>query len=207
MDHFKRMLLGLVVALAWGGGAIATEEIGTVARVQNEAFASSAAGDRVLQGGDAIFFGERVLTGAGARLEIVFVDGTSLTLGENAAMEIDAFVFDGSGGTMALDLLSGAFAFTTGLIGQNDHDDVIVTTPVSTIGIRGTSFWGGPIDDAYGVLILDGAVEVVTTGGSVLLDEVGQGTSIAGPGAVPSAVKSWGEDKKARALATIAFDE
>lgn len=176
-------------------------------RVQAQAFATSDAGDRVLAAGDPVFFGERLLTGPGARLEIVFADQTSLTLGENAAMEMDAFVYDGTGGAMTMNVLAGAFAFTTGLIGQNNHDDVLVTTPVSTIGIRGTRFWGGPIDEAYGVLILEGAVEIATRGGSVVLDEVGEGTSIASAEAAPSEAKLWGEDKKARAFATIRFDE
>ena len=187
--------------------AAASEEIGQVSRVQNESYALADDGERRLAAGDAIHLGERVITGPDARIEIVFVDETSLTLGANAVMQMDTLVFDGTGGTMALDMLSGAFAFTTGLIGKNDPENVVVATPVSTIGIRGTTFWGGPIDDAYGVLILDGAIVVTTRGGAVVLDDVGEGTSIASPDAAPGEVKLWPEDKTARAFATIAFDE
>lgn len=200
------IVFAAVLSLA-AATAAASEEIGQVSRVQNESYALTDGGERRLAAGDPIHLDERVITGPDARIEIVFVDETSLTLGADAVMQMDTLVFDGTGGTMALDMLSGAFAFTTGLIGQNDHEDVVVTTPVSTIGIRGTTFWGGPIDDAYGVLILDGAVVVTTRGGAVVLDEVGEGTSIASADAAPGEVKLWPEDKTARALATIAFDE
>lgn len=206
MDRLHVLACLLVVGIALGSRAAAAEEIGYVERVQGEAYALGDE-ERALAEGAAINFGERVMTGPDARLEITFVDETSLTLGANAVMQMDEFVFDGTGGTMALDMLAGAFAFTTGLIGQNDHADVSVTTPVSTIGIRGTTFWGGPLDDAYGVLILDGAVVVRTRGGEVVLDEVGEGTSIASADAAPGEVKLWPEDKTARAFATIAFDE
>lgn len=206
MIRLSAIVLAAVLSFA-ATMATASEEIGQVSRVQNESYALTDAGERRLAAGDAIHLGERVFTGPGARIEIVFVDETSLTLGENAVMQMDTLVFDGTGGTMALDMLSGAFAFTTGLIGQNDHEDVVVTTPVSTIGIRGTTFWGGPIDDAYGVLILEGVIVVTTRGGAVVLDEVGEGTSITSADAAPGEVRLWPEDKTARAFATIAFDE
>lgn len=202
------IVLAAVLSLAAGTVPVgASEEIGQVSRVQNESYALTDDGERRLATGDPVHLGERVITGPDARIEIVFLDDTSLTLGANAVMQMDTLVFDGTGGTMELDMLSGAFAFTTGLIGQNDHEDVVVTTPVSTIGIRGTTFWGGPIDDAYGVLILDGAIVVTTRGGAVVLDEVGEGTAIVSPDDAPGEVKMWPEEKTARAFATIAFDE
>jgi hypothetical protein len=209
MDRALRLALAALLALvALETPASAAEAIGTVVRVQNRAVASSSTtGDRVLKTGDAIYLDDLVSTGDQARLEIIFVDRTNLTLGANAAYQMSELSFDGSGGSMTLDVLAGAFAFATGDIGRNNHQDVLVTTPVATIGIRGTLFWGGPIDDAYGVLVLEGAVEVTTPGGSVVLDQAGEGTRIAGQGAVPDAAKLWSEEKKARALATIAFSD
>ncbi len=137
-----------------------------------------------------------------------FADQTNLTLGANAALEIDSCVFDGSGGEASWDFLAGSFAITTGLIGKDDPASVVVTTPVSTIGIRGTTFWGGLIsDDLYGVLILDGAVEVRTADGTVVLDDVGEGTKISLDGGEPTAAAIWGDERVAQALASITFEE
>ncbi len=199
-------LVALVVAITQP--VFADEMIGTVERVQNFAAAISGGGDRILALGDPIFANNRVFTGEVARLVLSFADQTNLTLGDKAALEIDSFVFDGSGGEASWDLLAGAFAMTTGLIGKDDPAGVVVTTPVSTIGIRGTTFWGGLIsDDLYGVLILDGAVEVRTVDGTVVLDDVGEGTKISLDGGEPTAAAVWGNELVARALASITFEE
>lgn len=184
----------------------AEEVIGKVERVQNFAAATTASNDRILAVGDPIYLNDRVLTGVDARLKLSFTDETSLTLGADAALDIDNFVFDGNSGEAGWNMLAGAFAMTTGLIGKNDLQRVVVTTPVSTIGIRGTSFWGGPVDsELYGVLILDGAVDVKTHVGTVTLDDVGEGTKINTQTGVLSDPKTWGEGLVARAMEAIAF--
>jgi len=83
---------------------------------------------------------------------------------------------------------------------------VAVTTPVATVGIRGTEFWGGPIDDQIlGVFLIDGAVTVTNALGEQVLDTPGQGTNISTPDAAPGAVTIWPADKVARAVATVTF--
>jgi hypothetical protein len=74
-----------------------------------------------------------------------------------------------------------------------------------TLGVRGTDVWGGPIDRRYGVLLLEGVVEVTNAAGSVVLRTPGEGTNIAAPGTAPGAVTRWPGDKVARALATVSF--
>jgi len=81
-----------------------------------------------------------------------------------------------------------------------------VTTPVAAVGIRGTEFWGGPIDDqALGVFLIEGAVSVSNAAGQQILSLPGQGTNIAAPGAAPGPVTIWPPDKVNRALATVTF--
>ena len=184
----------------------AEEVIGQVERVQNFAAATTASNDRILAVGGPVYLNDRLFTGVDARLELSFKDETSLTLGADAALDIDSFVFDGNGGEAGWTMLAGAFAMTTGLIGKSDPQRVVITTPVSTIGIRGTRFWGGPVDsELYGVLILDGAVDVKTRVGTVTLDDVGEGTKINTQTGVLSDPKTWGEGLVAQAMAAIAF--
>ena len=79
-------------------------------------------------------------------------------------------------------------------------------TPIATIGVRGTEFWGGPIDDqALGVLLLQGVVRVSNAAGARILNRRGQGTNIVTPGAAPGAITFWPQDKVNRALATVTF--
>ena len=73
-------------------------------------------------------------------------------------------------------------------------------------GIRGTEFWGGPIDDqALGVFLIEGAVSVSNAAGQQVLNLPGQGTNIAAAGAAPGLVTFWPRDKIGRAMATVTF--
>lgn len=46
-------------------------------------------------------------------------------------------------------LLKGGFRAVSGLIGKTDHNEYRVTTPVATIGIRGTDYFAEIIDAAF----------------------------------------------------------
>ena len=82
-----------------------------------------------------------------------------------------------------------------------------MTTPVAVVGIRGTEFWGGPIDDqALGVFLIEGAVSVSNAAGQQVLNWPGHGTNIAAPGAAPGPVTFWPPpDKIGRDIATVTF--
>ena len=80
---------------------------------------------------------------------------------------------------------------------------VTIRTPLATLGIRGTTVWGGPIDDGYGVFVQSGQVVVSTQRGRVTLGP-GQGTMLR-PRQAPEAVKTWPAAKVERALATVAL--
>jgi hypothetical protein len=75
---------------------------------------------------------------------------------------------------------------------------IAVSTPLADIGVRGTEFWGGPLD-TYGVLLLEGEVSVSNQAGSVVLAKPGQGTDIPSPLDPPGAPTAWPEEKVARA--------
>src|SRR5262249_41943655 len=70
--------------------------------------------------------------------------------------------------------------------------------PDRTVGVRGTEFWGGPLEK-YGVLLLEGEVIVSNQAGSVVPAKSGQGTDIASALDAPGEPKAWPEEKVARA--------
>jgi FecR protein len=149
---------------------------------------------------------DELRTGAKARLQVSFHDKTELTLGENARVVVDRFVFDPDTGTGEALIKTGvgAFRMATGKISEMQNKKISVSTPFATIGVRGTDFWWGPIDGRFGVLLLtESKLEVRNDEGSVLIDKAGYGTDIdpmKGANGAPSRPYKWGPDKVARAL-------
>ncbi|HXG78757.1 MAG TPA: FecR family protein [Methyloceanibacter sp.] len=181
--------------------------VGFVSRVQNEASVLSGGKAILAIAGTPVAMKNELRTGAEARLEVTFNDGTVLTLGERANMIVDSFVYDpGNGsGEAILRATEGAFRFLTGKIKELEGRRIAVVTPVAEIGVRGTEFWGGPIDAVYGVLLLQGEVAVSTQAGSVVLSQPGEGTHIASPLGAPASPAPWDGLAIARAVATVSF--
>jgi len=136
--------------------------VGKVTRVQKQA----QVGSRPAKVGTSVSMNQRLRTGPGSRLQITFVDGTNLTLGENASVVVDKFVYNPakSTGAMALSSAKGAVRFSTGKIGSMKKKDVTVSTPSAALAVRGTEFWMGPIDGHQGAYVLDGKVDVTSRG-------------------------------------------
>ncbi len=181
--------------------------IGVVDKVENEA--KIVTGDTAITAiiGTPIHMRDELRTGAEGRLKITFRDETVLTLGEKASVVIDRYVFDPDGqvGETVLQATKGAFRFASGKIKDLKQSKIAVSTPVADIGVRGTEFWGGPMEGDYGVLLLEGEVTVSNQAGSVTLSAAGQGTDIPSPLDPPGAVKPWAADKIARAVASVAL--
>jgi hypothetical protein len=185
----------------------AQEAIGTVSRIQGEANGTRGGTARALSLNTSVIVNETVSTGTAARLEVTFKDNTRVTLGENAKLTLDRYAFNPSAGRAKIRFrVVGAFRFVSGQVSKLARSDIIVTTPVAAIGVRGTEFWAGPIDDqALGVFLIEGAVHVSNRAGAQTLNRPGQGTNIARPGAAPGPVTFWPQDKVNRAVATVTF--
>jgi hypothetical protein len=203
-------LILITVMLCFGFAAVdvsAAEAIGTVSRIQGDASGINSGTTRALGLNASVFLGEVVTTAPAARLEITFHDDTRLTLGGTAKLTLDRYIFDSGTGRGTLKFaVAGAFRFVSGRLSKLARSDVNVTTPVATIGIRGTEFWGGPIDDqALGVFLVEGAVRVSNAAGARILSRAGQGTNVATAGRAPGPVTFWPREKVNRAIATVAF--
>lgn len=201
-----RLWAALVVLAVSGGMAEASTPVGEVSRLQGACVGVSEGTTRSLDSGLPVHLQEEISTGDAARLELTFDDGTTLTLGERARVVIDEFVYNPADGLdrMAVSA-SGAFRFVTGALARADSD-ISVATPVALIGVRGTDFWGGPIDGAFGVFLLEGSVAVTNAAGEAVLAAPGEGVNLDGPDVAPGAVTIWPQDKVDRAFATVTFN-
>ena len=202
-----RTALALIMLLSGAltaGNASAGDQAGEVSHAKGSATGTIDGAKHPLDLGASIFLDEVLATGAAARLEVTFLDTTKLTLGEKAQVRVDKFVYSGKRTQVLKLAAAGALRFISSG-NKPSGAEVSVRTPVVEIGVRGTDFWTGPIDGQFGVLLLKGAVSVSNSAGAVVLDQPGQGTNIAGPGAAPGPVTQWPQQKVDRALAAVAF--
>lgn len=184
------------------GGALATEAA-TITRLQGQA----QAGGSALQQGSRVSTGATVSTGQGGRAEIRFDDGTVVVLGENAALSVESFRYapQTAQGEARLRVDQGAFLVTTGAVAKLPGRPLSVATPVASIGVRGTKFWGGSQDNPLDVLLLEGAITVATPGGSADLNNPLEGTDVKAAGSPPSPVGTWKPERVERALNSVNF--
>jgi hypothetical protein len=181
--------------------------IGTVVKVKGDAVANgSTNGMRMLEGGEEIISDDILVTFHDSRLEVKLNDGTSFVMGQLGRFIVEDFNYapGKSGNKAAFNFLQGVFKMAAGGIASEDKAAFTVKTPVATIGIRGTEFWGGEIDGDFSVLVLKGKVVVENAAGSVEVPE-GQGISIP-KNAAPQAPSAWPDEKRTRAFATVSFE-
>jgi len=108
--------------------------------------------------------GDRVFSGSGARVQVKLSEGSVVKLGENgrlvfAEMQPGKDLFKAT-----LQVLEGAFRFTTELVGKGKKREVSVRVSQVTAGIRGTDLWGRSRDDRQIVCLIEGAIDVGADG-------------------------------------------
>ncbi|MDC0335604.1 FecR family protein [Pseudodesulfovibrio sp.] len=203
----KLTLIILFISLTAPMAQAGPEAIGTITRIQTSAMVN---GKQLLRG-NAIHTHDVIATDAGGRVEITFVDKTTLVVGGSSEFLIDAYSYD-TDATLkkaAFKLTKGAFRMVTSALVDSAPENFTVTTPLATIGIRGTDFWGGFLSaDTLDVIMLEGkGVHITTRGGTVLIDTPGFGVTVPDPTQPPLPPKKWGQPKVAKATATIEFKQ
>lgn len=121
---------------------------------------------RPLRVGLALQNGDRLITGANARIYVQTVDGSTVKLGEKASLTIDELTRgqqEESVFRAALNVAKGAFRFTTASIAKLKSRDVTVRVAGATVGIRGTDVWGKDGDEMGVVCLIEGKISVVGT--------------------------------------------
>jgi len=175
--------------LAQAGGQLAQAAvpIGRVQVIDGPATATRSDGTTVtLTQGSSVYQGDVVQTGAGTQLGLVFIDKTTLSMGDNARMILNELVYNPAGGPQSsvMTMLQGLFVFVSGEIGKLSPDAVTFNTPVATIGIRGTKGVIAEFTQAGGDLkvgCLNGLVTARTAIGDAVALPPGTSTTITSP--------------------------
>ena len=117
---------------------VASEEIGVTAAVNPNATGTPPAETpRTLDVGIRVVRDEQVITTTGGQAQLLFLDGSTLTVGPNSALVLDEFVYDAEAktGKIVMSATKGVLRFVGGRISK--HNPVEIRTPSATIGIRG----------------------------------------------------------------------
>jgi hypothetical protein len=132
------------------------------------------AGDlRELSLKDDIYHNELIETGSDSATEISFLDDTTLTVGANATLVLDKFIYDPdpSRASFVLTATAGVFRFASGTLPKKSYT---IHTPTATIGIRGTVLTVAvqTVDEpgssgrvAVSIMVDEGAVDIVSCRG------------------------------------------
>jgi hypothetical protein len=129
------LALGFFIALT-ACPVQAQTRVGEAAVVKNEVVRVAASTTQV-NVGDAVLRDEVLRTGLDSAARLVMADSTNLSLGPSATIKLDRTVFDDDHHyrDVAIRLTSGAFRFVTG---NSEKAAYKITTPLATIGVRGT---------------------------------------------------------------------
>jgi hypothetical protein len=201
-------VLASVLALApsaWAADDATALLIGNAGGLSGQVLLAAAAIDadrrpvgRQIGSGDPIYQGDQIATGPGGRLQLMLLDQTIITLGENARMTIDDISFGptAADGKISVGVEQGAFRFISGQVAQAKPENVNIRIPMGTIGIRGTIVGGIVTPNSTLVALLGpggqtnssaarGAIAVTTPGGSVDITRTGFSTVLT-PGQPPT---------------------
>ncbi len=204
---FLCVIVACLIVIGASGPAAALDLAGTVVRLQGTASATGSNGfSRPLQEGSTVLVGDRLATSSDSRLQLRMKDGAVVTLGRNSELTIEAYTEDESLGRAALNVIEGTFLATSGAIAKLGPDRFTVTTPVATLGVRGTDVWGEQSGERLAVAMLSGeGVQVSTPQGSVELTTPESGVDVV-LGEAPPAPKTWSPSRLEAARASVSFD-
>ena len=135
----KKILILLVFLLLPNFGNANTDFIGVIGAAVGEITNQN---NEKLSNGSKIFFGDTIISNQNSNAQILFLDQTILTLGEDTELTIDEFIYDPNShdGSFVSNVKSGTVKFITGQISKKNPENLEVKFPSGTLGARGTEF-------------------------------------------------------------------
>ena len=165
----RRLRLALLASTALGFAAppaLAATEIGVAAAVNPMAEGKPPAQEsRVLRIGADMTANEKVTTGSRGQAQLLFLDGSALTVGPNSEIVLDEFVYDPAteNGKLAFSATKGVFRLVGGSLSK--RTPVTIRTPTATIGVRGGIAILRTGDEGVAATFLFGDEMTVASGG------------------------------------------
>ncbi len=196
----RRQFLAMLMATPMIGSAARASEtgpIGDVTFLEGQATAMRKSRQYDLSVGSEVLVRDLVKTGAASFLAMQLGGETTVRLGAQSELLIDEYIAEIRG---IFDLSQGAMVF------DRPEDAPKAPTTVMTVfgqlGVRGTRFFAGPSNDAFGVFVDRGRLEVNAGGQSVELGE-GEGVDLSAAGIASAGVTRWSQQRIDAAFASV----
>ena len=132
-------MLGATAVRAQTTPTAQSEPIGNVVKLQGTASVTRDKASAPLKLKDDIYKNDVIQTGAASALGVTFDDATTLNLTANSRIAVDNYVYEdgGKSNSALFDVTKGTVAFVAAAVAKTG--DMKITTPTSTLGIRGTT--------------------------------------------------------------------
>jgi hypothetical protein len=141
---------------------------------------------RKISVGEAVYVGDKLITGANGFLRLAMIDNAKLDLRCYSIMVIEEYALNNNDSRSILKLLEGSLRKVTGSIGKMTGDVYELQTPVASVGVRGTEYalrvfqskgCGGTIDtDDEGLFlqVINGLVDVKNSAATTVVESGNQ---------------------------------
>jgi hypothetical protein len=135
-----------IAAVTFGLFPAFSQTVGVNTAVRNvvkvKANAASAATQAQVKARVAL--GNDITTAQASMLQMLLLDQSSLTIGPNARLQVDRFVYDPNrrASAVGVSIAKGAFRFLSGKPTKANPGQSSLRTPIASIGIRGTMIEG-----------------------------------------------------------------
>ncbi|MEF2145947.1 MAG: FecR domain-containing protein [Desulfovibrionaceae bacterium] len=153
------LLLALLLLCPALSLAAAGEPVGRVQTYEGTVAAVSDGQKRGLALNDPLYANDTVVTGGDGFLQIMFADGTVLTMDAHTEMllrDVSYTPGNSEGRNFNIDMIAGTCRFVTGQITKHNPEKFKVGSPLGTIGIRGTE--GGVLAQAANLAAFNAAL-------------------------------------------------
>lgn len=154
MKTLRILSLAAASWLALSAGAAAQEQVGVNAAIRNQVQQKSGPAPlRPAVVRAPVKLGDQYVTGPASQVQVLLRDRSTFTVGSNARMTVDRFVAPAPNnpGGVSASVAKGAFRFASGKTSRGPSRQAI-TTPVASIGVRGTIVEGLVGPDALALL-------------------------------------------------------
>jgi hypothetical protein len=141
MSKIIFLLLLFVVLLATVANA-SDESSGSLRKKKGDVLIVRNGNNVKAQDGTAVYPNDTVRTGTNGSVGIIFKDNSRISLGPNSRLDLKKYVYKPAQGqfSMVNKLAKGTASFISGKMTKLSPESVILETPTSTIGVRGTTY-------------------------------------------------------------------
>ena len=196
----------LVIVLGLGsyGMPASAKKVGVATAVNPNAKGTPpGAATRTITVGLGMIRDERVETGPVGRTQLLFLDGSAMTIGPSSDLMLDTFVYDPDKkvGKIAVSVTRGLFRYVGGKISKKTP--VTFRTPHATIGIRGGICLISVLPAYTQATLLFGILTVTSGGVTKTLERSGFEITIEDPDVPPGPAVAVNETRLANTLSEL----